>query len=193
MPFLAQNLMKPVASVEQIDGRPVLALSLYLRRGSRHPDPQLSFDACASYQTQHQAVRYSATRHCLIDPKPALSPTLRGFRRRTSVRSAGASVSIFGHTQSVIHFILASPVQIFLHVMQGSHPYPNTRAAGFAKYVNIMLAPARVIDVSVSIMARSWSIHPLRAAATIMEYSPLTWYAAMGTSNRSRACRIRSR
>ena len=54
-------------------------------------------------------------------------------------------------------------------------PYPSRRAAGFAKYVRMMLAPARVIDVNVSIMARSSSIQPLRAAATIMEYSPLTW------------------
>ncbi len=53
--------------------------------------------------------------------------------------------------------------------------YARNRAAGFAKYVKIMLAPARVIDVNVSIMARSSSIQPLRAAATIMEYSPLTW------------------
>src|SRR4051794_39837254 len=34
---------------------------------------------------------------------------------------------------------------------------------------------------------------PFRAAATIIEYSPLIWYAAIGTSKRSRALAIRSR
>ena len=41
--------------------------------------------------------------------------------------------------------------------------------------VRIKSAPARLIDVSDSHMARSRSSQPLRAAATIIEYSPLTW------------------
>ena len=41
-------------------------------------------------------------------------------------------------------------------------------------------APARRIDVSVSIIARGSSIQPFRAAAFSIAYSPLTWYAAVG-------------
>ena len=44
-------------------------------------------------------------------------------------------------------------------------------------------APARRIDVSVSIIARGSSIQPLRAAALSIAYSPLTWYAAVGWPN----------
>jgi transposase-like protein len=52
--------------------------------------------------------------------------------------------------------------------------YCNNLAAGFAKYVSTKSAPARRIEVKLSIMARSQSIHPLRAAAMIMANSPLT-------------------
>src|ERR1700674_255826 len=53
--------------------------------------------------------------------------------------------------------------------------YPlNLRATSFAKYVRIKSAPARLIDVSTSIVARSSSIHPLIPAARIIEYSPET-------------------
>ena len=44
----------------------------------------------------------------------------------------------------------------------------------------MMSAPARRIEISVSIIARGSSIQPLRAAALSIEYSPLTWYAAVG-------------
>ena len=46
----------------------------------------------------------------------------------------------------------------------------------------MMSAPARFTAVSCSIATTSWSIHPFAAAALIMEYSPLTWYAATGRS-----------
>ena len=49
-----------------------------------------------------------------------------------------------------------------------------------------MSAPARLIAVRCSRATASWSIQPLAAAALIIEYSPLTWYAASGTSTASR-------
>ena len=42
----------------------------------------------------------------------------------------------------------------------------SASAASLAKYVRIISAPARRIEVSDSIMARSRSSHPLRAAAS---------------------------
>ena len=45
-------------------------------------------------------------------------------------------------------------------------------------------APARLIAVRCSRATASPSIQPLAAAALIMAYSPLTWYAAIGTSTR---------
>ena len=61
-------------------------------------------------------------------------------------------------------------------LLRSSAPHASSIfAAGFEKYVKMIPAPARVIEVRLSIMARSWSIQPLRAAATIIEYSPLTW------------------
>ena len=46
----------------------------------------------------------------------------------------------------------------------------------------MMSAPARLIAVRCSMATVSWSIQPFAAAALIIEYSPLTWYAATGTS-----------
>jgi len=69
----------------------------------------------------------------------------------------------------MVFFALFAPLRETILV------YPSIRAAGFEKYVKIMPAPARVMEVRLSIIARSWSIQPLRAAATIIEYSPLTW------------------
>ncbi len=43
-----------------------------------------------------------------------------------------------------------------------------------------MSAPARLMPVSVSIITRSSSSQPFCAAAFSIEYSPLTWYAAVG-------------
>ena len=76
---------------------------------------------------------------------------------------------------------------VFVHKKTGHHsvtgfqilysvPYDfwRTFAASFAKYVRIMSAPARLIEMSDSIMARSPSIQPILAAALMMEYSPLT-------------------
>ena len=54
-------------------------------------------------------------------------------------------------------------------------------------------APARLIAVRCSRATASPSIQPLAAAALIIAYSPLTWYAATGTSTRARAAWITSR
>jgi len=51
----------------------------------------------------------------------------------------------------------------------------SRRAASLAKYVNTKSAPARRMAISDSIIARSWSIQPFRAAAIIIENSPETW------------------
>ena len=56
----------------------------------------------------------------------------------------------------------------------GSICHASSFAIGFAKYVKIKSAPARRIEVRLSTIARSSSIHPFRAAAIIIEYSPLT-------------------
>src|SRR5581483_3104404 len=66
-------------------------------------------------------------------------------------------------------------------------------AASSAKYVMITSAPARAIAVSDSSAARRRSIHPRSAAAWSEAYSPLTWYAASGTSKRARAAAMTSR
>ncbi len=50
----------------------------------------------------------------------------------------------------------------------------NSRAARTAKYVRIMVAPARRMERRDSIIARSVSIHPSFPAAMIVAYSPLT-------------------
>ncbi len=49
------------------------------------------------------------------------------------------------------------------------------RAASDAQYVRMMLAPARRIAVSVSMITLSRSSQPLAAAASAIAYSPLTW------------------
>src|SRR5699024_10763587 len=49
------------------------------------------------------------------------------------------------------------------------------------KYVIIMSAPARFIEIICSITTCFSSIHPLSAAAFVMLYSPLTLYAITGT------------
>src|SRR5947208_14492596 len=53
-------------------------------------------------------------------------------------------------------------------------PRSRTRAASLAKYVITTSAPARRIDVSASIIARSSSSQPRRPAARIIAYSPET-------------------
>src|SRR5208282_243611 len=63
----------------------------------------------------------------------------------------------------------------------------NCRATSFAKYVIMMSAPARFIEVRTSIVTAFSSIHPLFPAALIMAYSPLTLYAASGVLNWFRA------
>jgi hypothetical protein len=50
----------------------------------------------------------------------------------------------------------------------------SARATSAAQYVRMMSAPARLMAVSDSMIARSRSIHPLAAAASIIAYSPLT-------------------
>src|SRR5438552_1052827 len=57
----------------------------------------------------------------------------------------------------------------------------------------MMSAPARRIAYSVSHIARASSSIPRAAAALIIAYSPLTWYAASGEPNSCLARRIRSR
>ena len=54
-------------------------------------------------------------------------------------------------------------------------------------------APARRMESKVSIMIRWRSIQPSLAPASMSENSPLTWYAAMGTSNRGYELRFRDR
>ncbi len=54
------------------------------------------------------------------------------------------------------------------------HRYFNNAAASSANYVSTPSAPARLKQVRLSIMARSWSSQPFCAAALIIEYSPLT-------------------
>ena len=51
----------------------------------------------------------------------------------------------------------------------------------------MMSAPARLIDVRISSVERRPSIQPFAAAAFTIAYSPLTLYAASGTSNACRA------
>src|SRR5690606_29979064 len=58
-------------------------------------------------------------------------------------------------------------------------------ATSVAQYVRTMSAPALRIPVRVSRIARSRSIQPFAAAASIIAYSPETWYAATGTSDAS--------
>ena len=53
----------------------------------------------------------------------------------------------------------------------------------------MMSAPARLMAVRCSVATASWSIQPLAAAALIIEYSPLTWYAASGRSTAARGAR----
>src|SRR5262249_36241118 len=52
--------------------------------------------------------------------------------------------------------------------------YPNSRAASRAKYVRMKSAPALRMQVSDSIMIRSYSSHPRSTAAMIMLNSPDT-------------------
>ncbi len=52
---------------------------------------------------------------------------------------------------------------------------PSRRAASAAQYVRMMLAPARRIAVSVSMITLSRSSQPFAAAASAIAYSPLTW------------------
>src|SRR3972149_2531130 len=56
-----------------------------------------------------------------------------------------------------------------------------------------MSAPARLIAVRHSIAAWRSSSQPPAAAALTMAYSPLTLYAAIGTSKRARAAATTSR
>src|SRR5690554_1510881 len=56
------------------------------------------------------------------------------------------------------------------------------RASSVAQYVSTASAPARLMLSTLSSMARSRSIQPFAAAASIIEYSPDTWYAQTGTS-----------
>jgi hypothetical protein len=58
---------------------------------------------------------------------------------------------------------------------------PINLTASFAKYVAIKSAPARFMEVSISMMALFSSIQPILAAAFIMAYSPLMLYALTGT------------
>lgn len=48
-------------------------------------------------------------------------------------------------------------------------------ASSRAQYVSTMSAPARMMDVTVSAMARSRSSQPRWAAASTIAYSPDTW------------------
>src|SRR5690606_19951744 len=66
-------------------------------------------------------------------------------------------------------------------------------AASAAQYVSTMSAPALVIEVSTSMTARSRSIQPRSAAASIIAYSPDTRYAATGTFDSSAAMPTTSR
>ena len=50
----------------------------------------------------------------------------------------------------------------------------SRRANSVAQYVSTMSAPARLIDVNNSLIARSRSIQPLAAAASTIAYSPDT-------------------
>src|SRR5713101_866863 len=59
----------------------------------------------------------------------------------------------------------------------------STRAASLAKYVMMMSASARRMQVSASIMAASSSSQPSWPAARIIAYSPETEYAATGSPN----------
>ena len=56
-----------------------------------------------------------------------------------------------------------------------------------------MSAPARLIASRCSNAVAVPSIQPSCAAAFTIAYSPLTWYAATGTSNALRICAITSR
>src|SRR5206468_12934311 len=69
----------------------------------------------------------------------------------------------------------------------------SSLAAYGAWYVMMMSLPARRIESSVSITIRSLSIQPLAAAASIIAYSPLTLYAAIGMLISSLTARITSR
>ena len=51
---------------------------------------------------------------------------------------------------------------------------PKTRAASFAKYVKIKSAPARLIEIKLSIITASSFTHPSAEALLIIKYSPLT-------------------
>src|SRR4029079_720698 len=71
---------------------------------------------------------------------------------------------------------------------------PEARSANQRdRWVRIRSAPARLIAVRCSSATASWSIHPLAAAASSIEYSPLTWEGAAGTSTRARTAAITSR
>ena len=59
----------------------------------------------------------------------------------------------------------------------------SSSATSRAKYVRTMSAPARLIASRCSSATASPSIQPSCAAAFTIAYSPLTWYAATGTSN----------
>jgi hypothetical protein len=69
---------------------------------------------------------------------------------------------------SLVHY------NLYLHRRLSCVSHRRCFATLVAKYVSIMSAPARLIPVSTSIVARSSSSQPLIPAARIIEYSPDT-------------------
>lgn len=59
-------------------------------------------------------------------------------------------------------------------VIRRTPRYLRRRAASLAKYVRMKSAPARLIEIRLSIIRRSRSTQPSCAAAAICENSPLT-------------------
>lgn len=111
--------------------------------------------------------------------------------RRSAAMGAGKATSPGGFPGQQMEFPLLGPlaaVGVTLRVsvwvagmtltvgvlwMHEDQPF-NQRAAGTAKYVRIISAPARLMAIRLSRTAARSSIQPLAAAALIIEYSPET-------------------
>ena len=83
---------------------------------------------------------------CSLGRQPSRSfPLNNGIHGSSAATNRAAAIAPTNPRRDIFTLLL----------LYATNLYPSSRAAGFAKYVRMILAPARVIDVSVSIIARS--------------------------------------
>src|SRR5258706_204395 len=107
-------------------------------------------------------------------------------------RGALEHLHVVGEPESAAQRRLAAGRRTAVGVAEVGHAV-STSASSAARYVRMTSAPARFTAVICSSATAGPSIQPRAAAALIIEYSPDTWYAAMGTSTAARTRAITSR